>query len=88
MQRVALADILKEEKSHITLKRSMYILLNFAILLINGNLQKTGSTTTCWVSGIVFSLVMISLTAFQVKRVSKIHETKREHNYKYHEKDM
>jgi hypothetical protein len=88
MQKVALKEIFHEEKNHITMKRSMYILMNFVLLLINGHLQKSGTPTTCWISGVVFSLIMISLTAYQVKRVSKIHETKREHLYKYHKNDM
>jgi len=70
------------------MKRSMYILMNFCLLIINGQLQRSGNPTTCWASGAVFSLIMIGLTAYQVKRVSKIHETKREHGYKYHVKDM
>lgn len=85
----ALSNIYYEEKYHFTGRRVLFVLVNFILLMANSTLNKNlADRNHRIIVQVVFTLSMILLTYYQVKRVDRIHRDKERFGYQFAPNDL
>jgi hypothetical protein len=79
-----------QEANHFTMKRSIFILINFSLLFVTQFLygQKVGSDLYMGETGKkcvlgLFCVVMIGISYYSIKQIESIHEIKKRDLYNY-----
>ena len=83
-------DILYQEKYHFTIRRYVFIFINFSLIFSVKYLYKNFEKNhiVLYLSFGLFTSLCIALTAFNIKKVYKIHEIKEKEDYNFDENDL